>query len=115
MRSIDVDRDHAIEAPLVQKPNRIGVADGSAAQFHGDRIAVVQYVDIEQRSRQQGIQHDGADGSDHRAIDDGARPDDTIDRRLAGLTPVNIDVVVVSDQPGFPADLGHHGIAGIDA
>src|SRR6266851_10242947 len=81
MRSIDVDRDHPIEAALVQKPNRIGVANRSVAQFHGNRIAVMQYVDVEQRSRQQGIQHDGADGSNHCAIDDGTWPDDTIDWR----------------------------------
>src|SRR5208282_6859519 len=49
------------------------------------------------------------------AIDDGARPHDTVDRRLAGLPAMDVDVVVIADQAGFPADLLHHGIAGIDA
>src|SRR5205085_5372514 len=38
-----------------------------------------------------------------------------INRRLAGLTPLNVHVIVVADQPGFPADLFHYGVAGIDA
>src|SRR5450631_4097736 len=36
-------------------------------------------------------------------------------RKISGLPAVDIDVVVVPDQAGFPADLLHHGIAGIDA
>src|SRR5216684_3069340 len=115
VRAVDVDRHHAIEAALVQQANRIGFANRSIAEFHRDRIAVVQYVDVEQASRQQRIQHDRANAGDHGAVDDGARPDDTEDFRLAGLPAVNIDVVVVPDQAGFPADLLHDGIAGIDA
>ena len=38
-----------------------------------------------------------ANGRDHHGIDDGPWPHDAVDRRLAGLPPVNIDVVVVSD------------------
>ena len=48
-------------------------------------------------------------------VGDGARPHDAIDRRLAVLAPVDVDVVVVTDQAGFPADLRHHGVAGVDA
>ena len=114
-RTVDVDGDDAIEAALVQQANRIGVADRSVAQLHRDRIAVVQHVDVEQRPRQQGVQHDRADRGDQGGVDDGARPHDAVDRRLAGLTALDVDVVVVADQAGFPADLRHHGIAGIDA
>ena len=114
-RAIDVDRDHAVEAALVQEADGIGVADRSVGELHRDRVAVMQHVDVEQRPRQHRVQHDRADGRDHGGIGDGARPHDAVDRRLAGLAPVDVDVVVVADQPGFPADLGHHGVAGIDA
>src|ERR1700694_616743 len=112
--AIDIDRHDTIEASLVQETNRIGVANRSVAEPHRYRIAVVQYIDIEQRPRQQGIEHKGADACDRGAIDDGARPDDAIDFRFPGLATLNIDVVVIADQPGFPADFPHHGIAGID-
>src|SRR6266576_3047279 len=115
MRTIDVDRHDAIEAALVQQANRIGITNRSVAQSHRDRIAVVQHVDVEQRSGQQRIQHERANAGDHGGVDDGARPDEAENFRLAGLPAVNIDIVVVSDQAGFPADLLHHGIAGIDA
>ena len=113
--AIDVDRHDTIEASLVQETNRIGVANRSVAEPHRYRIAVVQHTDIEQRPRQQGIEHKGADACDHGAIDDSTRPDDAIDFRFPGLATLNIDVVVVADQPGFPADFLHHGIAGINA
>ena len=74
-----------------------------------------EHVDVQQRARQQRIQHDSDDGDDYDGIDDRAGPDDAVDGRLAGLTPLDIDIVVVSDQAGFPADLLHHRIAGIDA
>src|ERR1700722_16995937 len=63
----------------------------------------MQHIDVEQRTRQQG------------EIDDGARPHDAIDFRFPGLPAVNIDIVVISDQAGFPADLLHYRIAGVDA
>ena len=91
-----------IEAALVQEADGIGIADRSVGELHRDRIAVMQHVDVEQRPRQQRIEHDRADGRDHGGVGDGAWPHDTVDRRLAGLAPVNVDVVVVTDQAGFP-------------
>ena len=41
--------------------------------------------------------------------------DDAVDRRLAGLAALDVDVVVVADQPLRPADLGHDVVAGVDA
>jgi len=100
---------------LVEQADRIGVADRAVAEPDRDRIAVVQHVDVKQRTRHQGIQHDGSDHGNDRTIDDGARPDDPVDRRLAGLAAMNVDVIVVTDQARFPADLPHDAVAGVDA
>src|SRR3569832_681952 len=59
--------------------------------------------------------HHGADHSHEGSVDDGSRPHRLEDFGLAGDSPLDIDVVVVSDQPRRPADLLHHGIARIDA
>src|SRR5882757_10754740 len=64
---------------LVEQADRIGVADRAVAEPDRDRIAVVQHVDVKQRTRHQGIQHDGSDHGNDRTIDDGARPDDPVD------------------------------------
>src|SRR5258708_17489561 len=100
---------------LVEQADRIGVADRAVAEPDRDRIAVVQHVDVKQRTRHQGIQHDGSGHGNDQAIDDGARPDDPVDRRLAGLAAMNVDVIVVTDQARFPADLPHDAVAGVDA
>src|SRR6266700_6265808 len=114
-RAVDIDGDDAIEAALVQQTNRVGIADRSAAQPDRDRVAVMQDVDVEQRARQQGVEHDRADDGDDGAVDDRARTDDTVDLRLAFAAPLDVDVVVVPDQALRPADFLHHGVAGIDA
>src|SRR3954454_22825450 len=114
-RAVNVDGHDAVKPPLVEKTDRVGIADRPVAELDRDRIAVVQHVDVEQRPGHQGVEHDGADRGDHRAVNDGARPDGAKYRRLSDLAAMNVDVVVITDQPGFPADLLHHGVAGGDA
>src|SRR3954454_21610310 len=114
-RTARVDRNDAVVTALVEQPHRVGIADRAVAEPDRDRVAVVQHVDIEQAAGRQRIDHDATDRRDDRAVGDGASPDDAVDRRLAFLAALDVDVVVVADQPLRPADLGHHVVAGVDA
>src|SRR5439155_16319625 len=48
-------------------------------------------------------------------VERGAQPHEAIFRRGAFLPVLDIKVGIIGDQPRGPADLRHHGIAGIDA
>ena len=56
-----------------------------------------------------------ADERDQPGIDQGARPDEAIGVLLAFEPALDVDVVVVGDQPGRAADLDHDIVAGVDA
>src|SRR5437899_8398919 len=75
----------------------------------------MQHVDVHRRARGERIEHDAADDGDGRGVDQRAWTDHAVDRRLALTPALHVDVGVVADQAGGPADFAHDIVAGVNA
>src|SRR5262245_23483182 len=113
--ALDGQNEAARLERLVQDPHGVGIAQLATGQAHEHRIAVVDDADSLAAAGRERVQHDGAYDRDDGRVERRAQPHDLIDRGLALLAALNVDIGVVRDQARRPADLGHDRVAGVDA